>query len=168
MTRSWTNALKRIGVAYRCEGDWQARLRAGFAAYAAEVVEEPKAARLVLVEVLGAGPAALERMRRTRLIFEQVIGASFSEAPDGVTLPPLIVKAIVCGMERITRQRLLADDVEALPALADELLAVGALLPLSRGGRAGHRPDRAIQWSFALLPPGSGRERLGAPAALCG
>ena len=69
------NAMRRIGAAYRCEGDWQARLRAGFAAYAAEVVDEPKAARLVLVEVLGAGPAALARMRRTRLIFEQVVSA---------------------------------------------------------------------------------------------
>ena len=103
------------------EGDWQARLRAGFAAYAAEVGDEPKAARLVLVEVLGAGPAALARMRRTRLIFEQVVSASFGEAPDGMTLPPLIAKAIVCGVERITRQRLLAGDVEELPALADEL-----------------------------------------------
>ncbi len=117
------NAVRRIGAAYRSEGDWQARLRAGFAAYAAEVVEEPKAARLVLVEVLGAGPAALARMRRTRLIFEEMVSASFSEAPDGVTLPPLIAKGIVCGVERITRQRLLAGDVAELPALADELLA---------------------------------------------
>jgi len=117
------NAVRRIGVAYRSEGDWQVRLRAGFAAYAAEVVEEPKAARLVLVEVLGAGPPALERMRRTRRIFEEVLSASFREAPDGVTLPPLIAKGIVCGVERITRQRLLAGDVAELPALADELLA---------------------------------------------
>jgi AcrR family transcriptional regulator len=62
-------------------------------------------------------------MRRTRLIFEEAVSTSFSEAPDGVKLPPLIAKGIVCGMERITRQRLLADDVEELPALADELLA---------------------------------------------
>ncbi len=117
------NAIRRIGVAYRFEGDWQVRLRAGFAAYAAEVVDEPKAARLVLVEVLGAGPAALARMRRTRLIFEQVVSASFSEAPDGVTLPPLIARGIVCGVERITRQWLLAGNVAELPGLADELLA---------------------------------------------
>lgn len=116
------NALRRICVAYRSEGDWQARLLAGFAAYAAEVVEEPKAAKLVLVEVLGAGPVALERMRRTRLIFEQAVSTSFNEAPDGVALPPLIAKAIVCGVERITRQRLLTGDVEDLPSLADELL----------------------------------------------
>ncbi len=117
------NAIRRIGAAYGSESDWQARLCAGFAAYAAEVVDEPKAARLVLVEVLGAGPAALARMRRTRLIFEQVVSASFSEAPDGVTLPPLIAKGIVCGVERITRQWLLAGDVAELPGLADELLA---------------------------------------------
>jgi AcrR family transcriptional regulator len=117
------NAIRRIGRAYRSESDWQAGLRAGFAAYAAEIVSEPKAARLVLVEVLGAGPAALARMRRTRLIFEEAVSASFSEAPDGVKLPPLIAKGIVCGVERITRQRLLAGDVEELHALADELLA---------------------------------------------
>lgn len=117
------NAVRRIGVAYRSEGDWQARLRAAFDAYASEVVDEPKAARLVLVEVLGAGPAAVARMQSTRLIFEQMVSASFSEAPDGVTLPPLIAEGIVCGVERITRQRLLAGGVEELPALADELLA---------------------------------------------
>ncbi len=117
------NAARRVGAAYRCEGDWRARLRAGFAAYAAEVVEEPKAARLVLVEVLCAGPAAVARMGRTRLIFEEMLSASFREAPDGVTLPPLIAKGIVSGVERITRQRLLAGDVDELPALADELLA---------------------------------------------
>jgi AcrR family transcriptional regulator len=116
------NTIRRIGAAYRCESDWQARLRAGFAAYAAEVGDEPKAARLVLVEALAAGPAALERMRRTRLIFEQVVSASFGEDPDGMTLPPPIVKGIVCGVERITRQRLLAGDVAELPGLADELL----------------------------------------------
>ena len=117
------NAVRRLGVAYRSEGDWQARLRAAFEAYAPEVVDEPKAAQLVLVEVLGAGPAAVARMQRTRLIFEQMVSASFSEAPDGVTLPLLIAKGIVCGVERITRQRLLAGDVEELPALVDELLA---------------------------------------------
>jgi AcrR family transcriptional regulator len=117
------NAMKRIGMAYRSEGDWQAKLCAAFAAYAAEVVDEPKAARLVLVEAFGAGPAAVARMQRSRLIFEQMVSASLTEASDGVTPPPLIAKGIVCGIERITRRRLLAGDVAELPALANELLA---------------------------------------------
>ena len=116
-------AVERIGAAYHSKGAWQAKLRAAFDAYATEVVSDPKAARLVLVEVLGAGPIALARMRGTRLIFERIVSASFSEAPDGVTLPPLIAKGIVCGVERITRQLLLAGNVEELPALVDELLA---------------------------------------------
>ena len=105
------------------ERGWRARLCAAFAAYAAEVVEEPEAARLVLIEALGAGPAAAARMQRTRLTFEEMLAASFAEAPDGVELSPLIVKGIVCGVERITRQRLLAGEVAEIPALADELLA---------------------------------------------
>jgi AcrR family transcriptional regulator len=115
--------VERIGAAYRSPGAWQAKLRAAFDAYATVVVSDPKAARLVLVEAFGAGPAALARMRDTRLIFERILSASFSEAPDGVMLPALIAKAIVCGVERITRQRLLAGGVQELPALAEELLA---------------------------------------------
>ena len=115
--------VERIATAYRSEGAWQAKLRGAFDAYAKEVVDEPKAARLALVEVLGAGPAAAARMRGTRLVCERIVSASFGEAPDGVAPPPLIVKGIVCGIERITRQRLLVGGVQELPALADELLA---------------------------------------------
>ncbi|HEY5046018.1 MAG TPA: TetR/AcrR family transcriptional regulator [Solirubrobacteraceae bacterium] len=116
-------AVKRIRAAYEPEGDWQARLRCALGAFAAEVVDEPEAARLALVEALGASAGSVARMQRTRRIFEQMIGASFSEARDGVTLPPPLVKGIVCGIERITRQQLLAGTVEELPALTEELLA---------------------------------------------
>jgi AcrR family transcriptional regulator len=148
------NAIRRIGVAYRSEGDWLARLRAGFAAYAAEVAHEPKAARLVLVEVLGAGPAALARMRHTRLIFEEMVRVSLAEAPDSVTVPPLIAKGIACGVERVTRQWLLADALDELPARMDELLgwtlsyrapaaaALAASSPYGGGAVPRERPAR--------------------------
>ena len=116
-------ATKRIALAYRGEPDPERHLCRAFAQFCREVVTEPEAARVALVEALGGGPSAVARMRRTRLTFEQMIGASFSDAPDGVALPPLILKGIVCGVERITRRRLLAGDVRELPALADELLA---------------------------------------------
>ncbi len=115
--------VRRIGAAYRADDAWQAKLRAAFDAYAAEVLGEPRAARLVLVEVFGAGPVALQRMRATRLIFERIVSASFDATPDGVALPPPIAKGIVCGVERITRQRLLAGRERELADLADELLA---------------------------------------------
>lgn len=128
------SAVERIGAAYAGERDWRERLRRAFLEFADLVVEQPNAARLVIVEVLGigAGPALAEptertravvrRMEHTRGVFERMVGASFSEAPGGVRLPPLVTKGIVCGVERITRQRLLAGGIEELPELADELL----------------------------------------------
>jgi AcrR family transcriptional regulator len=116
-------AAARISHAYRHEQDPERRLCSAFEQFAREVLDEPATARVALVEVLGAGPAALARMQRTRLIFEQMIGASLAQGPEGVMLPPPLVKGIVCGIERITRQLLLTGDIEELPTLADRLLA---------------------------------------------
>jgi AcrR family transcriptional regulator len=143
------NAVKRIGTAYRSEGDWQTRLGAAFGSYAAEVVEEPKAARLVLLEALGAGPTAAARIGRTRVLFEDMVATSFGEVPDGIVLPPLIVKGIVCGIERVTRQRLLAGDVAELPTLADELLAWALCY---RSAAAGRLTDATPEHHQALAP----------------
>jgi len=178
--------VERIGAAYGSSGAWQAKLRAAFGAYSTEVVNDPKATRLVLVEVLGAGPAALARMRSTRLIFERMVSASFSEAPDGVILPPLIAKGIVCGVERITRQRLLAGNVQELAALADELLAwalcyrspaataVAATSAAHDAWRAPDRPaarvenDRArILYSAARIAAAKGYARLTPAQIVC-
>ncbi|HEY5343048.1 MAG TPA: TetR/AcrR family transcriptional regulator [Solirubrobacteraceae bacterium] len=116
-------AVDRVGGAYVQDGDWQLRLRRAFQQLAAEVVEEPQAARFALAEVLGSGPAGLQRMERTRAVFERMVGASFAQAPEGVALPPILVKGIVRGVERVIRQRLLSGREYELPALADELLA---------------------------------------------
>jgi AcrR family transcriptional regulator len=116
-------AARRVSTAYRSEENSECKLRAAFDAYASEVVAEPKAARLALVEVLSAGPSALAERERARQAFEHMVSSSLSDGPGGVELPAVVVKAIVGGVERITRLRLLGGDLEELPALADELLA---------------------------------------------
>jgi AcrR family transcriptional regulator len=115
------STLNQLRLAYASERGWEGRLRQAFRTYTTEVAEEPNAARLVLLEALSAGPAAAARMRRTRQLFERAVGASFADTPGGVALPPLIVKGIVCGVERATRQRLIAGEASELPALADQL-----------------------------------------------
>jgi AcrR family transcriptional regulator len=117
-----SRTARRVSAAYRSERDPERRLRRAFEQFAQEAAEQPKLGRLALVEALAAGPSALQLMDRGRRAFEKLIGASFGAAPDGVTLPPLLVKGIVCGVERITRRRLLGGRVDELPALADELL----------------------------------------------
>lgn len=116
-------AAGRINLAYRAERDPERRLCRAFEQFAREVAEEPQTARVALVEVLGAGPAALARMQRTRTIFERMVGASLAEGPGGVALPAPLVNGIVCGIERITRRLLLAGEIGELVALSDELLA---------------------------------------------
>jgi AcrR family transcriptional regulator len=156
-------AARRVSTAHRSAEAGEARLRAAFSAYASEVVAEPKAAHLALVEVLGAGPAALQERDRGRRVFEQMILASFREAPYNVELPWQIVKAIVGGLERTARQRLLDGSVDELPELADELLAWA----VSYGSPATSvlAPDtKRVDWMSAARQPagsaaGSGGER---------
>ena len=115
-------AARHVRVAFYAEESWEAKLRAAFEAYASEVLCEPKAARLALVEVLGAGPAALEERNRGKQVFERMLAVSFRECPGEIEIPPVIAQAIVGGVERITRRRLLYGGVEHLPVLAEELL----------------------------------------------
>lgn len=115
-------AITRVRAAYHGEPHWTRQLHAAFAAFASEVVEQPAGARVALVEALGAGPAALSHLERRSAEFERMIQASFEKAPDGVSAPPLIVRGIVGGISRVTRQ-LLTDRREGeLPGLADTLV----------------------------------------------
>src|ERR1017187_2978297 len=118
-----SRAARHVRVAFRSEDAWEAKLRAAFNAYASEVVSEPKAARVALVEVLGAGPAALEERDRGMQVFEHMISSSVRDGADGIELPRLVAHAIAGGVERITRLRLLHGGIEGLPAITDELLA---------------------------------------------
>lgn len=115
-------AVKRIVEAQRRERDWRARLRRAFEAFAHEVVSEPKAARVALVEAFGAGPMALERMERASATFEQMIAVSFEHAPDRIVPPPIVITGIVAGVARVARVRLLDGRAHELVGLADELM----------------------------------------------
>jgi AcrR family transcriptional regulator len=116
-------AIKHVNAAYRGERDWVKRMEGAFDAFAREVAEHPKAARLALVEALGAGPEALQSMERVSGVFERIIASSFERSPSGVRLPSTIVRGIVGAIARVTRARLTEDRSQELPALAGELRA---------------------------------------------
>jgi AcrR family transcriptional regulator len=112
----------RIVAAQRGERDWEERLRLAFYAFAREIEAKPRTGRLALVEALAAGPAALEQMRRAEGMFEAMIGESFSRAPDGITIPPLLVKGVVAGVGGVARTWLLDGSEWELPNAADALM----------------------------------------------
>lgn len=157
------DACRRAGAAWRAEEDPRAGLRATFAACLAKLAEDLDAARVVLVEAMGAGPAALERMNRKRRAVERLLGECLREAGDGIAPPPAIVTGIVSGVELAVRRRVLAGEVARLPALADPLaewtLACGSysLHAPVRGTAAESRADRRAL-ARCCPPPASGNE----------
>ncbi|MGN6274489.1 MAG: TetR/AcrR family transcriptional regulator [Solirubrobacterales bacterium] len=116
------HTAREILAARRLERSSQARLRAGLRAFAREVGEKPDAARLALVEAF-ASPSAMKQMRHTNGLFEALVSETFADDPaHGVELPPLVAKAIVGGVTRIARTRLLAGTEERLSEDVDELI----------------------------------------------
>lgn len=115
-------AADRVNAAYRSRCLWTEQIEHGFDAFINEVVNEPKAARLALVEVLGVGPKALEAMTSAHAVFERMVGSTFQASPEPVEVPPIVLKAIVGGIARVVRQRLLDGQVSHLRGESDELL----------------------------------------------
>ncbi len=144
-------AVERVGAAQRRERDWEAGLGRAFEEFVRAAIERPKAARLVLVDALVAGPAALAQTDRARRKFEQMVLSGFAQAPYGVGLPLTVARGIVYGVEHVVRLSVLDGEIEESADLAGELarwaLAHGAAAiaelsppaPAPRG-RARNRP----------------------------
>ena len=111
-----------VGSAARSEQDWAAGLCRAFDAFVAEIEARPHAARLALVEVLAAGPAALGRIERGEALFARMISQSLVQAGDGVALSPILLKGVVHGIWYVARSRLLEGRPAAMSACGRELL----------------------------------------------
>ncbi len=112
---------RRVAIAYISERDRRRRLACALEEFARVVCDEPQAARLVLVEVFAAGPAALERVEHTHKLFEGMVDLNFRQTA-GEAPPSLVVKGVVAGVARVARVRLLDGATAELPALTGELL----------------------------------------------
>jgi putative PIN family toxin of toxin-antitoxin system len=87
-----------------------------------DISDSPKGARLVLVDSLGIGSKARERMHLAGAAFERVVSYGFRSVPDGINEHPLIPRAIVGGMRHIIFTRTLKRRERVLPALTDDSL----------------------------------------------
>ena len=113
---------KRVLDAWGQERGWANRLHASCKALLDEAAEAPKGPRLVLVDALGIGPKARERMQLAGLTFERLIGGAFQVAPDGVGFPRLTSRGIVGGIRHIVFVRMVEQREHELYTLTDEVL----------------------------------------------
>jgi AcrR family transcriptional regulator len=117
-----SRSVRGILAASNGEREWRERLRLEFLAFAGQIVDNPDAARLALVEVFAAGAAAGERMLGADRLFEMLVAKNFALADDLPQLPPLVVKGIVAGCGWAARARLLSGHPRKLVLDGGELM----------------------------------------------
>jgi len=115
-------ANKRMRDAWYEERGWTNRMHSATKALLEDVAESPKGPRLVLVDTLGIGPSARERMQLAALTFERLVGVASQVAPDGVGFARLTSRGVVGGVRQVIFRRLLEGRERALYTLTDEVL----------------------------------------------
>jgi AcrR family transcriptional regulator len=107
-------------------GGWRDRARAGVEAFLALLASEPAFARALQVEILTAGPAALDRRAGMVVMFSNVWRNVHEHARvEEPALPPLpdeVFPVMVAGFEDLIRECIRTRGPAALPELADPIL----------------------------------------------
>jgi AcrR family transcriptional regulator len=113
---------KRVLEAWLGEHGWSNRMHASCKVLLQDVARAPKGPRLVLVDSLGIGPKARERMQLAGLVYERILSAAFALAPEEVQFPQLTSRVVVAGVRHLVFVRLLERRHRELYGLADEVL----------------------------------------------
>lgn len=120
--------LTGVRAAYEPETTFAGRLRAGLAAFLEFMSREPAFARMCIVEVLAAGPEAIQRRNAATAAFAQMIDESAKELGTPIQPHPLTAETIVGGIYEVVYARVVRGEIRELPALLPDLL-YSALLP---------------------------------------
>ena len=133
--------VRRVMKAYEAESAWPDRAAAGLAALLEALAEEPALARLSLVDIGNAGPAAQRRYRaaiqRLTPLFDE--GRDF--APGGRNLPANTSRMAIGGVTGLISDELIAGRAEQLPGLLSDAL-FATLVPYLGPDAAAREVDR--------------------------
>lgn len=114
--------VRRVIGAYEDEREWPERAAAGLAALLETLADEPALARLSLVDIGNAGPAAQRRYRaaiqRLTPLFEE--GRDYAQG--GRSLPANTSRMAIGGVTGLIADELLAGRAEGLPGLLSDVL----------------------------------------------
>jgi AcrR family transcriptional regulator len=105
--------------------NWRTQVHRAFQTFIGFVVAEPYFARLCLVEVLAAGPRALERRTVAVRRFTHFLEATARAAPTAEVAPAILPEAIVGGVQSVVSSRLLNERAGELTKLTGDLMFWG-------------------------------------------
>lgn len=114
--------VRRITAAYEAEEGWPKRARAGLQALLEALAADPKAARLALVDVGAAGPAAQRRYRAALQRLTPLFDEGRDFAPGGRNLPANTSRMAIGAVAGLIADELAEGRAEYLPSLISEIL----------------------------------------------
>jgi AcrR family transcriptional regulator len=114
--------VRRISAAFEAEEGWPRRARAGLAALLEALAEEPALARLALVDVGSAGPAAQRRYRAALQRLTPFFDEGRDFAPGGRNLPANTSRMAIGAVAGLISDELAEGRAERLPDLLSEVL----------------------------------------------
>jgi AcrR family transcriptional regulator len=121
--------LTQVYSAYDAADGMVARVRDSLSTFLSFIAEEPAFADMCIVEVMAAGPTAIERRNRTMAAFSEMIEkAAAAELPASKLPPALTAETLVGGIYEVVYSRVLNGRGEELPSLLPDLL-FSVLLP---------------------------------------
>lgn len=120
--------IEQVSEAASQPGTWRQRLRAGTAAYLQVLADEPEFARTFLIEVLGAGDAALDRRAqihgRFAELLKQIHRVAMHEDPALSPLPDYAFKAATAAVWELVADHIRTRGVQGLTGLVDQIVQV--------------------------------------------
>jgi AcrR family transcriptional regulator len=124
-----TQLLTQVYTSFEAADGLVSRVRDSLDAFLTFVAEEPSFADMCIVEVMAAGPTAIERRNRTMAAFAEMIEkAAAEELPKSKLPPALTAETLVGGIYEVVYSRVLQGRGEELPSLLPDLL-FSVLLP---------------------------------------
>jgi AcrR family transcriptional regulator len=114
---------------------WYERLQLALESLLCALAGDPDSARVLIVEMLAAGPEADERQRSALALFTSLVEQGRIASEETEHLPPQTSEAIVGGIASIVHRRVLQGSTAELPSLHADL-AYFALLPYLGHDRA--------------------------------
>ena len=108
------------------DAHWREVLKVAIDAYVGMLAADPEFARTFLVDVLGAGPAAVELRRQVyeQFVEQYVVLARLAarQQPEIGEVPEIYLRALVGGIGELVQQHVLTKDARTLPELAPILV----------------------------------------------
>jgi AcrR family transcriptional regulator len=113
--------IRRVGEAYAASRSLAGGLVACLRAFLEFSAEEPRYAELCLVEVLAAGPAAIERRDAVLRTLAGVLHEGARSDPRSAPTPPRTAEWVIGGVYEIVYARIINGGTRELPELLPDL-----------------------------------------------